>query len=53
MQNISQNKKIMATNSLKWRKIMNLKNLVLKIVLFYYFDDLIKIGDFDFDNIFY
>ena len=32
-------------------KINELKEICIKNLIFYYFDDIIKIEDFDFDNI--
>ena len=46
----SKQKGINALTIWKW-KLMNLKKFELKIVSCYYFDDIIKVEDIDFDNI--
>ena len=49
MQNIGQNKKYWRTNKIKMEKNNELKRFVIKNRTCYFFDDIIKVKDFDFD----
>ena len=48
IQNIGETKSYFRTSHMK---INELKEICIKNLIFYYFDDIIKIEDFDFDNI--
>ena len=49
MQNIGQNKKYWRTNKIKMEKNNELKRFVIKNRTCYFFNDIIKVKDFDFD----
>ena len=51
MQKTGQNKTYWHTNNIKLEKYYQLKKIGNKNCTCYYFDDVIKFGDFDFNNI--